>query len=125
MLVLTPCLRADPLMRLRFIIVAASWVTIVVSAGGCTEPTGPRTIANRDVNVKIPAMKTAAERKGAADFAQLVKELESDDAAVRLFAIESLERITGGNLGYVYYADREARQPAVERWKQWLAERTN
>jgi hypothetical protein len=125
-LVHTPNLRAGHRMNLRFAIISTAtvaWVTLVAGgAAGCNEPTGPRSIANHDVNVKIQAMKVAAERKETRDLPQLVKELESDDPAVRLFAIESLHRITGQDFGYVYYRDRETRQPAVERWKQWLTD---
>jgi hypothetical protein len=51
---------------------------------------------------------------------QMVSDLDSDDPAVRFYAIEGLERLTGQTMGYVYYEDREARRPAVMKWRKWL-----
>ena len=47
--------------------------------------------------------------------------LDSDDAAVRFYAITSLYKLTNQTLEYRYYDDVDERRPAVERWKQWLA----
>lgn len=55
----------------------------------------------------------------------LVKSLESDDSAERFYAIEGLKRLTGDDLGYIYYADESARRPAVNRWKDWLNDQRN
>ena len=52
---------------------------------------------------------------------QFVADLESDDPAVRFYAISALEHMTGQRFGYRYYDDEEQRRPAVDRWKQWLA----
>jgi hypothetical protein len=95
------------------------------TAGGCHEPTGPRTIANPDPAVKIPAMKSAVAERDRDKAAAMVKNLESDDPAVRLFAIEGLRRLTGEDFGYDYYADADQRAPAVQRWKQWLEMQSN
>jgi hypothetical protein len=95
-------------------------VACVVAIAGCTEPTGPRTVANPDIAVKVPAIKEAVETKDADAAPQLVKDLESDDPAVRFYAIGGLRRLTGQDFGYQYFADRECRQPAVEKWQQWL-----
>ena len=90
---------------------------------GCTEPTGPKTVASRDLSVKIPAIKEAAETKDKAAVRQLVTDLDSDDDAVRMYAIRGLRDITGEEFGYVYYADFERRRPAVQKWRDWLAAR--
>jgi hypothetical protein len=89
-------------------------------ASGCHEPTGPRTIANPDPAVKIPAIKQAVVDDDEKQSAAMVKALESDDPAVRLYAIEGLQRLTGQNFGYLYYASAEERAPAVARWRRWL-----
>ena len=105
-----------------------AWL-LLASAGamlpGCSEPTGPKVIASRELSVKIPAIKRAVDQKDMSEAAELVKELDDDDAAVRLFAIEGLQRLTGQRLGYHYYEDKEARKPAVERWNKWLSEQKN
>jgi len=92
---------------------------------GCHEPTGPKVIASHDLDVKIPAIKRAVQHKDRTELAELVKELDDDDAAVRLYAIEGLQRLTGQDLDYRYYDDKEARKPAVERWNKWLSEQKN
>jgi hypothetical protein len=49
----------------------------------------------------------------------LITQLRSDDPAVRLFSIRTLERLTGETLGY-HYADPEPRRrEAIERWIDW------
>jgi len=93
--------------------------------GGCSEPSGPKVIASRDIDVKIPAIKRAVQDKDTTQLAELVKGLKSDDAAVRLYSIEGLQRMTGQDLGYRYYDDAEARKPALERWNKWLSEQKN
>ena len=70
---------------------------------------------------KIPAMKREAQRGDKRDLALLVNDLESDDPAVRLYAIQTLEHLTGSRLGYDYYADDASREQAVARWRDWLA----
>ena len=90
-------------------------------SGGCTAPRGPLVVTDPDPSVKIPAMKKAARTRDRAAVRQLVAELDSDDPAVRFYAIHGLERMTGERLGYDYYADEARRQPAVLRWREWLA----
>jgi len=50
------------------------------------------------------------------DIPQLIASLDSDDPAVRLFAIQALERITGERFGYVPYDPPHKRRAAVDRW---------
>jgi hypothetical protein len=88
-------------------------------AGGCTAPRGPLVVTDPDPSVKIPAIKNAVRKKDRGAVKQLVADLESDDPAVRFYAINGLQRITGQRLGYDYYADDDARRPAVRRWQDW------
>jgi hypothetical protein len=74
-----------------------------------------------DPSLKIPAIKTAADGKNRSQVGQLIKDLDSDDPAVRFYSIGALERLTGQTFGYQYFVDDEKRAPAVERWKAWLA----
>jgi hypothetical protein len=88
----------------------------------CTAPRGPMVVSDPDPSVKIPAIKIAVEHKDLSTARQMVSDLESDDAAVRFYAINGLRRLTGENFGYLYYEDAETRKPAVERWQAWLAQ---
>lgn len=51
---------------------------------------------------------------------ELVDLLEDDDRAVRMYAIASLERLTGKTYGYRYYADETDRTAALARWRAAL-----
>jgi hypothetical protein len=68
-------------------------------------------------------MKRAAESKSDKDLPQLVFDLDSDDAAIRFYAVSTLRRLTGLTFDYHYYDDETERQPAIKQWKQWLAQR--
>ena len=91
----------------------------VIAAGGCSSPEKP-SIYSQDPSLKIPAIKSAHDSKA---IHQMVKDLDSDDAAVRFYTINGLKEITGNTFGYRYYDDEIERKPALARWKQWLAER--
>lgn len=98
----------------------AKWFWLgLLMAGGCGH--GPRSINDADPSDKIPAIELAVQRHDLRAAPQLVKGLESDDSAVRFYSIDALQRLTGQGLGYRYYEDADARKPAVERWKAWLA----
>jgi hypothetical protein len=78
-------------------------------------------VSNCDPAGSIPAMEIAADHHDWHAVPPMVKDLESDDPAIRFYAIEGLRRITGQTFGFRYYEDEGQRQPAVDRWKQWLA----
>ena len=92
-----------------------------VSLGaGCTAPRPPLVVTDPDPSVKIPAFKKAVQKKDRGAVRQLVKDLDSDDPAVRFYAIGALERMTGQQLGYRYYDDEASRAPAIAKWQNWL-----
>lgn len=86
---------------------------------GCTAPRA-ELYGPRDASRVIPGMKRVSSVQDREAAAELVRDLESDDAAVRLFAIHTLERLTGDRMGYIYYAEEADRRPAVTRWRDWL-----
>ena len=67
---------------------------------------------------KLYAIHQAGDQKDRNAIPDLVERLHDDDPAVRLFAIEALERITNERFGYNPYASADARQAAVLRWEQ-------
>lgn len=71
----------------------------------------------------IPAIEDAARDKDYDAVPQLVGQLDSDDPAVRFYAIEALKKLTGQSFGYHYYADANERRPAVQQWRRWMRER--
>lgn len=87
---------------------------------GCGHDKG-RGLADPDVTYKVPAIKQAADKNDKTSYAKLVSDLDSEDSAVRFYAIEGLRRMTGQTFGYHYYADAGERKPAVVQWHAWLA----
>ena len=67
-------------------------------------------------------MKKAVREHDLTVVRQLVKDLDSDDPAVRLFAIHALSELTGQRYDYDYFADEVQRKPALAHWQQWLAQ---
>ena len=55
-------------------------------------------------------------------FEGLVHALEDEKPQVRQIALQALQILTGQTKGFVPVAAPEARRPAVEEWKRWLAE---
>ncbi len=81
-----------------------------------------KSVSNPDPSGKIPAIKLAAERHDRSAVPQLIRDLDSDDPAIRFYAVQGLRRITGETFEYRAYDDADQRQPAIRRWKQWWAE---
>jgi hypothetical protein len=101
-----------------------SWLILVVvpPLAGCFSPEKPSLVSN-DPSLKIPAIKQSAAARDGSAIKQLVKDLDSDDPAVRFYAIRALREITGNTFDYRYYEDEIQRKPALKRWQVWLATR--
>lgn len=78
----------------------------------CTEPSRPLVVSDPDPSVKIPAIKKAVADEDWGAVGQMIKDLDSDDPAVRFYAIEGLRRLTGEDFGYEFYQERAERQTA-------------
>src|SRR5437588_9807601 len=97
-----------------------AWLVAVVLIAGCDAPEGPRRVNSRYMSQKVPAIKEAVGRKDFSVAPDLVRDLDSDDPAVRFYAIQGLQRLTGQTFGYLYYQDRQARRPSLMKWQRWL-----
>ncbi|MEW6250824.1 MAG: hypothetical protein AB1716_09260 [Planctomycetota bacterium] len=69
---------------------------------------------------RVQGIQAAYAERDLPGVAQLVGLLDDEDAAVRMFAIMALQRLTGETFGYQYYAPPNSRSAAVERWRQAL-----
>ena len=88
----------------------------------CSGPGPEKDVRNPDPSGKIPAYKEAVREKDRKAARQMVKDLDSEDPAVRMFAIIALRRLTGGDeFGYQYFDDEHDRRPAIKRWEHWLS----
>jgi hypothetical protein len=106
---------------------AAARGLLVAAALGCCAPgcfggggREPISLKARDPASKIPAIKRAADARQTDTAPFLIKSLESDDPAVRFYAIRGLQDLTGETFGYTWYADEQHRRAPLEQWKQWL-----
>ena len=91
-----------------------------LAAAGCFAREKPD-LNSPDAALKIPAIKSSVRQHDPRAIAALVKDLDSDDPAVRFYAIEGLRRMTGQTFDYRYYDDEIRRKPAVKAWHAWLA----
>jgi len=106
----------------RFSIAALS-ITGAIVLGlilpGCVGQ-GLRSVTSDDPAVKIPLIRKAVDSNDRSILPQLVRDLHSEDPAVRFYAIDGLRRLTGESFGYQWRDDEQARKPAVERWQQYI-----
>jgi len=96
-------------------------ILAAVGISGCFTP-APRSLTSDSPPSAIPAIKEAAEKNDRSAIPRLVQDLDDNDSAMRFAAISALQKMTGQDLGYRYYDDEFARQPAIDQWKQWLKE---
>jgi len=101
--------------------VGTSVLALVALIGACSAPQAAMVVSDPDPSVKIPATKLAVENRDMSSVQQMIKDLESDDPAVRFYAFSGLQKLTGETFGYQYFADEDKRAPAVGKWKAWLA----
>jgi len=96
------------------------WFFILMFAlllcGGCAPPASQGGFHSPDPASKLYAIHSAGESRDRKNIPVLVEQLDSDDPAVRVFAINALERITGERLGYNPYADEATRRSAIDAW---------
>ena len=92
--------------------------------GGCnaTASRAKVSLESPDPSVRVLAIVRAADRDDHSAVPLLVDRLEDEDAAVRLYAILALDRLTGVRLGYRYEAASVERRAGVERWRRYLSE---
>jgi hypothetical protein len=77
-------------------------------------------LVSNDPGRKIPAIKKARDANQSETAQQLVKSLNSEDPAVRFYAIRGLQNLTGETFGYVWYVDEPVRRAAAEKWAKWV-----
>jgi len=97
-------------------------LVLLLTLGGCFAPNKP-SLTSDDPSLKIPAIRQSALAHDEGAIKQLVKDLDSDDPAVRFYAIHGLSEITGNTFDYRYYDDEIERKPALKRWQEWLMQR--
>ena len=79
-------------------------------------------LQHEDPSVRLAAIHRAGCKKVPEAVPYLVDRLTDSEEEVRFFAIAALKRTTGLDHGYRYWASRDRREQAVERWRQWLTQ---
>jgi len=88
-------------------------------------PAGCAINAEPDFDSAVPqdrflAIREAKANRDVSALPDLVRQLGSDDALVRVAAIDALETITGDTRGYRPHAAEVERRQAISRWTTWL-----
>jgi len=76
-------------------------------------------------DVRMEAILQAGREKDPKAVPYLVDRLGDSYAEVRFAAIVALEKITGADRGYRYWAPTANRERAIGRWRQWLESRAS
>jgi hypothetical protein len=100
----------------------AAWLVLSSLAAGCSGTTGPQTVANPDPGVKVPIIRAAVDRHDTSVIPQLIDDLNDDDPAIRFYANDGLQKLTGQDFNYRFYDDADARKPSIDRWRAWLGQ---
>ena len=100
----------------------AAFACWVAGLGGCSSSATRSELAleSPDPSVRAVAIVRAADRGDESVVPLLVDRLEDEDAAVRLYAILALDRLTGTRLGYEYGGSEVERRVSVDRWRRYL-----
>lgn len=107
-------------MRSRFFIgIMASALLALCGCGAQRERERLNSLNARDR--ALAAIRLADARDGESVH-RLVPLLQDADSAVRMYAILSLERLTGETFGYRYFDAEVQRSAAVDRWRLALSE---
>jgi hypothetical protein len=100
--------------------VGISIMVAISFCAACQDSRGPVSIKSDDPDLQILAMKRDVACDNRDDIPAMVNDLQSDDPAIRFYAIEGLHRLTHDDFGYHYYDTDDERAPGLARWKKWL-----
>lgn len=88
---------------------------------GCGPPKAPlnERLTAVNANERIGAILEVARNERRDLIPELVVCLEDEDPAARMYAILTLEKLTGTRLGYAYSDSIAKRRAAVKRWQRY------
>jgi len=103
---------------IRIRLAAAALGLSCMGAGGvgCTPRATEAEFDSANPAAKLYAIQKAGQKRDADKIPALIEQLNSDDPAVRMYAIIALEKITGTRLNYSPYDPPWRRANAIERW---------
>lgn len=101
----------------RGVVAAAGLATALCLTPACAPPPASEGgFDAEDPASKLYAIRAAGTQSDQTKIPELIEQLNSDDPAVRMYAILALEKITGDRKAYDPYAPAHERNAAVRRW---------
>jgi hypothetical protein len=101
--------------------VLASMTVLLASA--CTAPATEADFDSPDPAARLHAIGRAGEQRDETATPSLIEQLDSDDPAVRMLALEALKRIEGGTHGYWFGDPPHERRAAIGQWTDHVSTR--
>ena len=97
------------------------WLCIIAAVVGCDAGQRPLIERMQDESpvVRAKAAVQAGKRGNRKAIPFLIDRLTDQDRTVRMFAIISLEKMTGRTLGYRTSAPSAEQVSAARRWRRW------
>ena len=105
-------------------VIRLSILMVIGSLVSCGQPATSGGFDSPMPAARLHALGEAARSGDRSDIKRIVELLDSDDAAVRLLAISTLERLTGETFGYRHYDPRWEREYSIQRWVNAIREDT-
>ncbi|MBC7772232.1 MAG: HEAT repeat domain-containing protein [Pyrinomonadaceae bacterium] len=106
----------------RSIRLTASGLALAGALHGCSSP--PISLDSPHSFSRIRAIQRASANDDKTAIPRLILLLDSDDPAVRMLSIRTLEHMTGQTLGYDHAGPEPEREHAVDQWETWYLEQT-
>lgn len=104
-------------------VIAVALLAGALNICGCSANNPLKGLSSPDPRVRALSAVQAGQQKIWPAVPLLVDRLEDPDPAVRFYAVKALRRITGEQLGYLYYQRADQRRHAVERWRSYVQQR--
>lgn len=96
------------------------WGGLAALVVGCSASEPEVSLRSDDPIGRTRALAAAVEARDRSQLGDVIGLLESKDPAMRMFAIEALEDLTGKSYGYEAFAPERERKASIERWRAAL-----
>ncbi len=91
--------------------------------GGCVSPDEYRAMMQSEVpKERAQGCKYAGSYGSRSDVPLLVDRLNDKDSAVRMWANQSLRKLTGEDFGYNVWGTESEKNQAIQRWREYAAD---
>jgi hypothetical protein len=97
--------------------VRTPFLGLLIVVPGCASPPGGWN--SPDPAARLTAINDAAKTNDRSAIPHLIESLQHDDPVVRMWAIRTLEQMTGQTLGYDYAAPEWERRDRIAAWVDW------